>query len=139
LTGEANDPAESVKVSFFGNISFGRVELTEDGVLEVASLDDLMAAKVKVLLPRVEAKDYKDIAAMLKAGVSLASALAAARRMYSPAFQPSESLKALTYFEGGDLQEVSSPERETLIQAVRKVGKLPVVSILDRKLSALLD
>ncbi len=47
-----------VKVSFFGTIGFGRVsepELTDDGVLQVASLDDLMATKVKVvlrLLPR---------------------------------------------------------------------------------------
>jgi hypothetical protein len=36
---------EHVKVSFFGNIGFGRVgepELKEDGVLQVASLIDLM-------------------------------------------------------------------------------------------------
>lgn len=36
--------AEAVKISFFGRIDFGRVgtpELTEDGVLEVASSIDL--------------------------------------------------------------------------------------------------
>lgn len=40
-----------VKVSFFGTIGFGRVghpDVTDDGVLQIASLDDLMATKVKV-------------------------------------------------------------------------------------------
>jgi len=44
---------EYVKLSFFGTISFGRVgkpELTQDGVLLVASFDDLMATKLKVIL-----------------------------------------------------------------------------------------
>ena len=62
-------PEQAVKLSFFGKLDFGRIdrpELTEDGVLNVASLDDLMATKLKVLLQRIEAKDYKDIAAWLK-------------------------------------------------------------------------
>ncbi|MCJ7600603.1 MAG: nucleotidyl transferase AbiEii/AbiGii toxin family protein [Desulfobulbaceae bacterium] len=57
-----------VKISFFGTVSFVRVgepEVTEDEVLQVASLDDLMATKVKVILQRVEAKDYQDIAALV--------------------------------------------------------------------------
>lgn len=71
-------------MSFFGAVGFGRVgepELTEDGVLQVASLDDLMATKVKVILQRIEAKDYQDIAALLKAKVSLTKGLAAARAL----------------------------------------------------------
>ncbi len=53
---------DSVKVSFFGAIDFGRIgqpEMTDDGVLQVATLDDLMATKVKVLLQRIEVKDYQ--------------------------------------------------------------------------------
>ena len=56
-----------VKVSFFGSIGFGRVgepQTTSDGILEVALPDDLMANKVKVILQRVSAKDYIDIAAV---------------------------------------------------------------------------
>ena len=52
---------EYVKVSFFGTIEFGRVgtpDATVDGVLQVASLDDLMATKVKVILQRVEAETF---------------------------------------------------------------------------------
>ncbi len=81
-----------VKLSFFGSITFGRVgepEWTDDGIVQVASLEDLLATKVKVLLQRVEAKDYLDVAALLGNGVSLARGLAAARSMFGPAFQPS--------------------------------------------------
>jgi len=124
-------PQQSVKLSFFGNLDIGRIdipELTEDGVLNVASLDDLMATKLKVLLQRIEAKDYKDIAAMLEAGVSLARGLAGASQMYKGAFQPSESLKALVYFEGGDLDLLTTRERKVLIGAAQEVRHLPSVT-----------
>jgi hypothetical protein len=70
----AEMPASSVKVSFFGGIGFGRINdplLTRDGTLLVASLDDLMATKLKAILDHAEAKDYRDIAAMISAAVSL--------------------------------------------------------------------
>lgn len=130
---------EHVKVSFFGALGFGRIgepEATDDGVSHVASLDDLMATKLKVMLQRVEAKDYQDIAAMLKAGVNLAKGLAAARALYGASFQPSESLKALVYFEGGDLQTLLPEDKEVLIKAVSAVRDLPVVRIAARGLSA---
>ena len=130
---------QCVKVSFFGTIDFGRVEepsLTEDGALVVASLDDLMATKVKVILQRIEAKDYRDIAAMLKAGVGLPKGLASARAMYGQAFQPSESLKAMVYFKGGDLQTLTQDEKETLISAVSVVRDLPHVEITSKQLAA---
>jgi hypothetical protein len=76
-------PAGSVKVSFFGGIGFGRVNdplLTRDGTLLVASLDDLMATKLKAILDRAEAKDHRDIAAMISAGVSLPAGLSAFRQ-----------------------------------------------------------
>src|SRR5690606_36120575 len=98
--------------------------------------DDLMATKVKVVLQRNEAKDYKDIAAMLKAGVSLAKGLAAARTMYGPNFQPGESLKALVSFEGGDLDTLTSSEKDVLIEAVDNVRELPDVKPVFPSLSA---
>lgn len=136
-------PAESgfeefVNVSFFGSIGFGRVgepRLTEDGVLSISSLDDLMATKLKVLLQRVEAKDYQDIAAMIDAGVSLAKGLASARQMYGPAFQPSESLKAMVYFEGGDLHTLPEHVKETLVSSARTIRDLPEVEIASYSLT----
>jgi Nucleotidyl transferase AbiEii toxin, Type IV TA system len=129
---------ETVKLQLFGRIGFGRVgspQLTNDGVVEVASLDDLMSTKLKVVMQRVVAKDYQDIAALTRAGVSLPRGLAAARLMYGPAFQPSESLKALTYFQGGDLDELSQLDRETLVEAVEQVRELPDIRLLDSELS----
>ena len=131
---------EHVKVSFFGTIGFGRVgepEVTKDGVLQVASLDDLMATKVKVILQRAEAKDYRDIAAMLGAGVDLATGLSAARAVYGVNFQPSESLKAMVYFDDGDLRTLTEGERACLIKAVSAVRDLPHVEVLAQQLTAL--
>ena len=81
--------ASYVKLSFFGRLSFGRVgepELTTDEVMAVASLEDLMAHKLKVILQRIESKDYVDIAALLKAGVSLEKGLSAAIALYGRHF-----------------------------------------------------
>lgn len=131
-------PGEPAHVKVFGTIGFGRVgepELTEDGVLQVASLADLMATKVKVVLQRAEAKDYQDIAAMVRAGVSLPTGLAAAREIFGTAFQPSESLKALVYFEDGDLRSLSKDEKNTLVKAVSEVRDLPAAAILSRQLA----
>lgn len=130
---------EHVKVSFFGAIGFGRVgepDITEDGVLHVASLDDLMATKTKVILQRAEAKDYRDIAAMVKAGVNLSKGLAAARELYGLNFQPSESLKAMVYFEDGDLRSLTKDEKSIIIQAVSEIRDLPHAVILHRRLTA---
>lgn len=124
--------ASGVKVSFFGGLDFGRVdrpEQTHDGVLSVASLTDLMATKLKVILQRSEAKDYQDIAAMVRAGVRVERGLAAAEQMFKPTFAPAESLKALVYFEGGDMRRVPTADRETLIAATRSVKALPEVKI----------
>lgn len=129
--------ADYIKVSFFGSLDFGRVaepEETEDGVLQVAALDDLIAHKLKVILQRIEAKDYQDIAALLEADVSLEKGLAAARVLYGAQFQPSESLKAMVYFVGGDLHTLSQQVKETLAQAVSQVRELPKITVLSKKL-----
>lgn len=102
--------SKGVKISFFGTVGFGRVgipERTADNVLLVASLDDLMATKLKVILQRAEAKDYREIAAMLAAGVSLERGLSSASKMYGPNFQPGTSLRAMTYFDDGNLSTLS--------------------------------
>ena len=52
-------PSGPVKLSFFGGIGFGRVSdpvQTADGTLLVASLDDLLATKLKAILDRAEAR-----------------------------------------------------------------------------------
>lgn len=95
-----------------------------------------MATKVKVILQRAEAKDYRDIAAMVNAGVSLSKGLSAARALYGLNFQPSESLKAMVYFDDGDLHTLTKYEKSSLVKAVSRVRDLPSVEILSRQLTA---
>lgn len=40
-------------------------------VLLVASAEDLLATKLKVIMQRIETKDYQDVAALIKTGNSL--------------------------------------------------------------------
>ena len=119
-----------VKVSFFGGLKVGRVgepEASEDGVIVAASLEDLLAFKLKLVVQRVEAKDYLDVAAILRSGLPLERGLAAAEALFAPDLPPMVVLKALTYFEGGDLSSLPSDVRETLCRAVARVGDLPFV------------
>ena len=130
----------NVKFSFFGSIRLGRIgepQITSDGVLQVASLYDLMAMKLATILQRVEAKDYMDIAAMLRGGVSLEKGMAGAVALYGKQFPPSESLKALTYFQGGDLQRLSTSDRSALLQAARTfpLHELPQTKRLSQGLT----
>jgi hypothetical protein len=62
---------------------------------------------------------------MLKYGMRLDEAMAGASALFGKTFQPSESLKALVYFEGGDLDALSSDERAVLVSAVKRVKKIP--------------
>lgn len=132
----------NVKFSFFGDIRLGRIGeplLTDDDVLQIASQDDLMAMKLAVILKRVEAKDYRDIAAMLRNGASLEKGLAGAFALYGKQFPPSESVKAMTYFQGGDLDRLPQSDRDTLLEAARtlRLRELPHVKILSKDLTIL--
>ena len=96
-----------IKVSFFGGISTGCVmesDKTNDGVICVASMDDLFAHKLKVIHDRAEGKDYQDIAAMLLNGQSLARGLAAKEALFGTSVPTMITLKALAYFT--DINEV---------------------------------
>ncbi len=107
----------------------GTPDRSDDGVLDVASLDDLLALKLSVLLQRVEIKDYQDIVAMLKSGMSLERGLGGAQALYGGQFQPSEALKALTYFKDADFHALTQPYRELLVQSAVSVGTIPAIGL----------
>ena len=133
---EGTSAFKKIRLCFVWRNRVGAPQASEDGIMQVASLDDLMATKLKVILQRAEAKDYGDIAAMINEGVSLSKGLAAARAIFGPNFQPSESLKALTYFEDGDLSSLTESQKEVLIQAAVAVRDLPIVEIQSKCLTA---
>lgn len=127
-----------VKVSFFGGLKVGRVgepEASEDGVIVAASMEDLLAFKLKLVVQRVEAKDYLDVAAIVRSGVPLERGLAGAELLFAPDLPPMVVLKALTYFEGGDLASLPADVRGALCAAVAGVGDLPVAPRRSDKLS----
>ena len=101
----------------------------------MASPIDLLGHKLKVLLQRVEAKDYQDIAALLRSGLALEQGLGAARALFGAAFAPAEALRALTYFEGGDLLRLSASDRAILLDAARLRHPIPAVTIRGRELA----
>jgi len=129
-------PSGSVKVSFFGGLALGRINdplRTRDEVLLVASLEDLLATKLKAILDRAEAKDYRDIAAMLSAGISLEKALGVFAANYRK--DPALPLKALGFFKDGDLPSLPKADQNLLRMARDRVSDVPEVRLLKGLLS----
>jgi hypothetical protein len=95
--------------------------MTEDGVLQVASLSDLLATKLNTIYQRAEARDYLDVHAILHAGVTLADGLDYARQVYGPHWNPMLCLQALCYYGEPQLQTLPETVKFTLTAAVRSV------------------
>lgn len=123
-------PSGPVKVSFFGGLGLGRINdplRTKDRVLLVASLEDLLATKLKAILDRAEAKDYRDISAILTAGVSLEKALGAFANNYRR--DPALPLRALGFFRDGDLPSLPEADQDRLRAARDRVSDVPEVHL----------
>jgi Nucleotidyl transferase AbiEii toxin, Type IV TA system len=119
-----------VKVSFFGGVAIGRINepvRTDDATLLVASLEDLLATKLKAIMDRAEAKDYRDISAILSAGISLEKALGAFAKMYGK--DPGLPLRAMGFFKDGDLSSLPKGDQDILRQARDRVSEIPEVEI----------
>jgi hypothetical protein len=109
-------------------------EPTDDKTLLVATLDDLLATKLKAIIDRAEAKDYRDISAMLSAGVSLERALGAFAKMYGK--DPSLPLRAMGFFKDGDLPSLPKSDQDILRKARDRVSEIPDVTITPGSLAA---
>jgi hypothetical protein len=111
----AQMPSGPVKVSFFGGLAIGRINeplQTTDSTLLVASIEDLLVTKLKAIIDRAEAKDYRDISAILSARVSLEKALGAFAKIYGK--DPGLPLKAVGYFKDGDLPSLPKADQDVL-------------------------
>jgi len=119
------DRGGPVKVSFFGVPNLPRLAaavVAKDNGLGIASLLDLAGTKASVIQVRAEAKDYIDIDALITAGkVDLPLALSAARRLYGSTFNPQITLKALSFFDDGDLRLLPEDMKLRLVTAAREV------------------
>jgi nucleotidyltransferase AbiEii toxin of type IV toxin-antitoxin system len=119
------DRGDPVKVSFFGVPKLPRLApalVVKDNGLKVASLLDLAGTKASVLQLRAEAKDYIDMDALIhRGGIGLATALAAAQKLYGTSYNPEITLKALSYFDDGNLRDLPDSMKLRLTAAVRAV------------------
>ena len=113
-----------VLVSFFGVPRLGLLrepDAVEHSAIRIASSIDLAGTKVSTVQRRPEAKDYVDIDTLLMNGVDLPTALAAGVALYGAAFNPQITLKALSFFEDGNLATLPSEVRRRLVTAVDAV------------------
>ncbi len=110
-----------VRVSFSGGIVRSHVEdpdLAEPPGIAVASLTDLAAAALQSVQTRSRATDHFDVDALLRLDdMSLRRAFGAAAAVFGDRFDPSATLKALTFFRDGDLHRVPGSVRERLARA----------------------
>ena len=122
-----------VQISFFGVPRIGIVavpDLAEGPEFPVASLLDLAGTKVSVVQKRAQAKDYVDIDVLIaRGGIGLPLALAAGRAIYGRQFEPQITLKALAWFDDGDVPSLPMALRRRLVRAVTSVdlGDLPAL------------
>ena len=91
--------------------------------------------KIKALLQRVESKDYRDVAALLASGITLAQILAAGQTLFGTAFNPLIAQKALAYFQGGDLETLDPATRQVLEREAIADLELPMIPLASRVLT----
>jgi len=117
---------EGVKLSFFGGLSL-RVAAAADrlGGCWVAAGPDLAATKLAALVNRVAAKDYRDVACLLSAHLSLEEMLGYARAVYGDDFPVAPVLKSLVYFDPPELAGLTKADRERIERAVAGLRKIP--------------
>lgn len=117
----SNDP---VQISFFAVPSVNVVKrptIATDNALKVASIVDLAGMKASVVQKRAQLKDYLDIDALITSGTDLPTALSAARLIYGESYNPQITLKALSWFDDGNLAQLPKDARARLATAVQSV------------------
>jgi hypothetical protein len=77
--------------------------------------------KAAVVQQRAEAKDYLDLDVLLRHGIELPTALAAASAICGQSFNPQITLKALSYFGEGSLRTLPAEVKERIVSAVAAV------------------
>lgn len=116
-----------VHISCFGELGFVKKAqpiTTPDGILRLADIKSLLITKLKVMVDRVEIKDYRDIIAILKTNsVSLKDGLDGFSDFFTDSDFPVMQIpKSLVYFESKELVDLTQAEKEYLIQQVSNLN-----------------
>jgi Nucleotidyl transferase AbiEii toxin, Type IV TA system len=128
LTARVELNGDPVLISFFGVPALPKIAPTEwinPPAIHLGSLLELGGMKAAVVQKRAEAKDYLDIHALIyQAKISLQQLLAAGQALYPTHFAPESALKALCYFEDGNLPLLPKAICRDLQKAVAKIDLL---------------
>jgi hypothetical protein len=130
-TVEIPGPGGTVKWSFFGEIDCGQIRAPDrcpDNHLKIASMEDLLALKLATIHQRIEAKDYLDIRALLRFGLSLPEALGHLEALHPQTTNWMLTLQTLVYFKGGDLATLPVEVKSDLEAAAKEVRVVPAFS-----------
>lgn len=135
--------ASRVKVSFFGGMNLQVVaepSIAVDNGIAIASLDDLAGTKAKALVDRAEWRDYVDIDALLRAGISLSDVIGCATTIFAPnfVFPGPLFLRGLVSFSDGTAPEVEPAVRVRLEAAVAAAwrAEVPTIAVYAQRISA---
>jgi hypothetical protein len=121
-----------VKLAFFGGLNaLARIEDPRRAIgsrVQVASLVDLAAMKMRVIQVRGSWKDYVDIHTLASHGIDVLTGLAAAKAI-DRNFDASISIRALQFYGDGTLDRVPARMQRDLTRWAQAVelGKLPVL------------
>lgn len=134
---KADPKCQAVKVSFFGKLPLKHIqkaEQTVDNHIKVASSIDLLGMKCATVIDRVEKKDYIDIHAILtQTPLTLEHGLKAARAIYGKQYNPLITLKALSYFEGGNLDRLDETVKNEITKMVKNVDTSRLINEIHSK------
>lgn len=142
LTVRIDIDGQPVKLSFFGDLGFGRVGQPDviNHRATIASPIDLLATKLKTLHDRVEAKDYLDIEALLRGGLTLNQGIAAAAALFGSSLNMLDTAKAVAWFKDGGLDKsLPAATRNYLAKASSTFDpRIVPANIASRSLSSVL-
>lgn len=139
LTVRLDIDGEPVRLSFFGEIGFGRVG--EPDIIKhrvaIASPIDLLATKLKTLHDRIEARDYLDIEALLRSGLTLNQGIAAAAALFGNSINMLDTAKAVAWLKDGGLDKALPATTRTFLTKASAKFDLQIVpaEILSGSLS----
>lgn len=123
------DRGGPVRLSFFGVPGLPRAYRARQRIADRIPAG-LAGTKANVVQLGAEAKDYRDLDAILRDGrIDLSTALASAQALYGPQFNPQIVRKALSFFDEGNLRRLSKATKDHLAKAVREVDldRLPTI------------
>ena len=128
---EVNGFDDPVQLSFFGGLQLGSInppDLSDNGIF-VASLLDLFGMKCATVSQRAEAKDYLDIYAILdNSNFTLSMGLGAAKAIYGKQYNAAITLKALSFYNDGNLASLP----DLIVRDLKKQVKAVDIGKIDK-------